>query len=306
MCSITSILPTERDSHPQRHTYLKERRLLLAIRQDGACVGFVDYNASEAQIRFLWYALGHRAVGQELLDRTEQALREAGATSATAFDVPYLPFHKNLSDRLMHVRGLLTQNGYTLKGGEVYINWDHYVDALPQLHQQGTLPEGVKLRVEEIALDLTRLKSGVRPDRAAYATLPERDQPTQGVGTEVTAVAADGELLGICRTVPANDYDASPALSSTCFVAWLGVPPDGGPHDERRTGQGLGLGKRLLSQALVQMQRRGFVNSIISTAYSNFRAQIFYTNFGYSVSDWTHSFSKDLSAAGNELVRPRL
>jgi hypothetical protein len=92
----------------------------------------------------------------------------------------------------------------------------------------------VKLRVQEIKLDLSRAKSGIRPDREAYETLSESDQPTDRVGTEVTAAAADGEVLGICRTLPANDYDASPALSRTCFVAWLGVPPDGGPHDERR------------------------------------------------------------------------
>jgi ribosomal protein S18 acetylase RimI-like enzyme len=164
----------------------------------------------------------------------------------------------------------------------------------------------MELRVREIKLDLSRAESGVGLPRSAYETLPERDQPTHGVGTEVTAVAADGEVLGICRTLAANDYDASPALSRTCFVAWLGVPPDGGAHDKQRSGQGRGLGKRLLSQSLVQMQRRGFVNSIISTDYNNFRAQTFYTNFGYSVSDWTHSFTKDLSAAGSKLVRPRL
>lgn len=306
MCSVTSILPTERDRQQQSSSYLKARRLLLAIGAAGDCVGFVDYNATEAQIRFLWYALGHRSAGQQLLDSAEKALREAGATTATAFDVAYLPFHKNLSDRLMHVRALFSQNGYTLDGGEVYINWDHYVDALPQLQRQGTLPEGMELRVREIKLDLSRAESGVGLPRSAYETLPERDQPTHGVGTEVTAVAADGEVLGICRTLAANDYDASPALSRTCFVAWLGVPPDGGAHDKQRSGQGRGLGKRLLSQSLVQMQRRGFVNSIISTDYNNFRAQIFYTNFGYSVSDWTHSFTKDLSAAGSKLVRPRL
>ena len=130
--------------------------------------------------------------------------------------------------------------------------------------------------------------------------------PTQGVTTETTAVAADGEVQGICRTIAASAYDDSPELAKTAFVSWLGVPPDGGPPDQAKSGQGQGLGKRLLSQSLVQMYKRGFRDSIISTSYNNYRGQIFYTNFGYSVSDWTHSFEKDLTSEGQKLVRPKL
>ena len=52
-----------------------------------ACLGFVDFftkpkggtenTATTGSIRYLWYALGHRTVGQTLLDATESALKAA-------------------------------------------------------------------------------------------------------------------------------------------------------------------------------------------------------------------------------------
>ena len=131
-------------------TFLTNRQLLLAIDDaSSACLGFADFSfkpndattqgtpTATGSIRFLWYALGHRAVGQALLDAAESSLRDAGATSCEAFQTEYLAFHKNLSDRLMHVRALFTQNGYTLAGGEVYINWENFGESLQRLEADG-------------------------------------------------------------------------------------------------------------------------------------------------------------------------
>ncbi len=68
----------------------------------------------------------------------------------------------------------------------------------------------------------------------AYEYLPEGGL-TAGVSTETTAVSADGEVLGICRTLAASDYNAeSDTHGQTAFVAWLAVPPNGGEPDAAR------------------------------------------------------------------------
>ena len=49
------------------------------------------------------------------------------------------------------------------------------------------------------------------------------------------------------------------------------------------------------------MHARGYKHTIISTDYTNHRGQLFYTNFGYTVSDWTHEFALDLSGSQPKL-----
>ena len=52
--------------------------------------------------------------------------------------------------------------------------------------------------------------------------------------------------------------------------------------------------KVLLARSLLEMHARGYTHASISTAYTNHRGQLFYTNFGFSPTDWTHQFERDL------------
>ena len=101
--SVTHILPADpasgaTDSSSDTSTFLANRQLLLAM--DGpTCLGFVDFSfksddtpqnaaTTVGSIRYLWYSLGQRAVGQALLDAAESSLKEAGATHCEAFQTP--------------------------------------------------------------------------------------------------------------------------------------------------------------------------------------------------------------------------
>jgi len=56
--------------------------------------------------------------------------------------------------------------------------------------------------------------------------------------------------------------------------------------------RGKGLGAHLLAHALGHMRDIGYRNAVISTSLTNYRAQLFYSNFGYRTSDWTYAWSK--------------
>jgi GNAT superfamily N-acetyltransferase len=58
--------------------------------------------------------------------------------------------------------------------------------------------------------------------------------------------------------------------------------------------QGRGLGKYLLAEGLRQMRARGARHAMVNTDWDNYRAALFYSNFGYSFCDRTFAFGKDL------------
>ena len=128
---VAKILPgTENDSTAGP---LLQRQLLLAL-NDGEAVGFVDFGLYEPDqgakpvgvIRYLWFDNGARAAGEALLDCAESTLAQAGAATISAFSVPYLPFHKHLSNCSGHLRALFTLRGYEITAGEVYITWENF------------------------------------------------------------------------------------------------------------------------------------------------------------------------------------
>ena len=98
------------------------KQLLLAV-EDGEVTGYVDFltpddsNPTTGHIRYLWHDPGHRKAGEALLDAAERALAAAGAERVQAFGPGIMPFHKNLSDRCVHIRALFTIRGYELTGG---------------------------------------------------------------------------------------------------------------------------------------------------------------------------------------------
>ena len=121
----------------------------------------------------------------------------------------WLPFHKGLSDRAVHLRALLTMRGYEISGGELYINWQNFAEhgGLARLAADAAaLPAGVAVTVEEYYWDDSR--------------------PTPRPSTRTLALGVDGARLGICETIAAAEYDGHAALAETCFVSWLGVPAE--------------------------------------------------------------------------------
>lgn len=190
--------------------------------------------ATRGTVRFLWYDIGHRVAGEALLDASEDVLRNAGATRVKAFGPGVMPFHKNLSDRLVHIRALFTARGYQHVGGELYLGWPNFAEeSLERLQRDAQMPAGVKVTVEEYYED--RSGTGTKTPRPS---------------TRLYAIAPSGKKLGICETIASNEYDGSTDLTDTCFVSWLGVPPDkgnlqpAGYNDRSNPVQGQGLGVR--------------------------------------------------------------
>ena len=209
------------------------KQLLLAV-EDGEVTGYVDLltpddgSPTTGHIRYLWYDPGHRKAGEALLDAAEQALAEAGAERVQAFGPGIMPFHKNLSDRCVHIRALFTIRGYELTGGELYINWDNFAESLERLKADAEMPAGITVTVEEYYWDEERKRGGRKTPRPSL---------------RLFALDADGEKLGICEHIAANEYDDAAALADTGFVSWLGVPPERGNlnpagYDRREASQG--------------------------------------------------------------------
>ena len=57
--------------------------------------------------------------------------------------------------------------------------------------------------------------------------------------------------------------------------------------------QGRGWGRYLLTRTLWEARRLGYRHTAISTCKRNYRAQLFYTNYGYRVTDTVYGFIKE-------------
>jgi ribosomal protein S18 acetylase RimI-like enzyme len=209
-------------------------------------------------IRFLWYRAGERAAGKEILSCAEQTLRAQGMTDVVAFpQIHRYPYHylssAYLSDRLGHVAALLGMAGYQRTAGEVYFDW-----------RDLSLVEPTPAQVEaEITLEW---------------------KPGAGRLPGLTVHAHQGETeVGVCMNVSCAEYNVLGEDQDWAFTKWLGVV-------EELRGQG--LGKYLLQLALRELQQAGYRHAAISTALTNYRAALFYSNLGYRVVDWTYEYGR--------------
>jgi ribosomal protein S18 acetylase RimI-like enzyme len=226
-------------------------------RRDGAHVGV---------IRFLWYARGRRQAGQALLEAAEAHLRAQAMARIVAYPQRYrYPFYHlhnaYLSDRLEHVLGLFGWNAYRPEGGEVFFDWrDLARHIAPQEPARPDLP--VRIRVTELP------GRGLRP------------------GVLVSAQLGD-DPAGECVCVSAAECAPAEHVSEASewgFVDGLGVPE----HLQAR-----GLGRYLLGRALWELGRLGYRHASISTAWDNYRALLFYSNFGFRAVDWTYGLARE-------------
>jgi GNAT superfamily N-acetyltransferase len=215
----------------------------------------------EGLIRFLWYRPGMREAGDRLLHAAEEHCAALGAPAISVFPQKhrysfYMMKAAFMSDVLGHVVALLGLRGYARNNGEVFMDWPEFTVAEP-----GPLLDGLPVDVEH---------TGGR------GRLP-------GV---TVRVAPEGKEIAVCENVSAGEFSRDRLAQEWLFTTWVGV------DDEY---QGLGLGRWLLQRALWEAQKIGYRHASISTAWENYRALLFYTNFGYAVTNWTYGYRRELN-----------
>ncbi len=211
-------------------------------------------------VRFFCYARGQRSAGQALLEAAHRYLREQQIARIEAFGACFrYPFyymdHANLSDRLDQVRALLQLNGYEPYDGEVFFDWPDYGPVDP-------VASDVPV---EFSPDFQK-GSGARPNLTLSAL-------------------RDGDRIGECICASGGEFSRAAEAQDWLFVRWLGI------DDEH---QGAGLGRQLLQHALKEMHAVGYRHAAISTDWKNYRAFVFYSNYGFRVTDWTYGLAREL------------
>ena len=251
-------------SNPERHS----EAIFVALDGD-SIVGYIhvaigspaiDGMGEEGLIRFFWYLPGQRELGLELLETAEAYLADKGMSAVAAF-----PQHHTysfyylkpayLSDKLGHVAALLGFKGYARVAGEVFLDWRDF-----SAEDISPLAQPIRYSIDFVQ---------------GQATLPG-----------VTVRAHQGaEEVGVCICRSVGEYSRAREAQTWFFTDWLGV-------EEKFRGQK--IGRQLLQKALWEGLRLGYRHATISTAWDNHRAFVFYSNFGYRVSDWTYGLRHTL------------
>ena len=234
---------------------------------DDIVLGFVQARVDELRqhacnlgiIRFLGYLPGERRVGQTLLEKAEAHLKTQDSTRIVAVPQKYryrfYHFgHAYLSNGLAPVQALLAFNGYERTAGEVFLAWENY--------DVGPTPPAQPV---EITVEWTEGR-GKHPNCTVRGF-------------------RDGEQVGVCESLCGGEFSSHPDAQDWLHTMWLGIEEE---------FQGQGIGRYLLQCALHEMRKIGYRHALISTAWDNHRAFLFYSNFGYRVTDWTYEFSKRL------------
>jgi len=255
--------------------YIHSEKIIVAMQNVGIA-GFADVALAEVEedgrkesigfIRFLTYKSGCRSAGQALLEESERYLTGLGTDRIKAYRLHFRYDHGGyrfyhigfsmISDQLGHICALLHMNGYRISGGEIFMNQPSYTLAKP-------VPPDDQV---EIALEQ---KSPV------CAVLP---------GLCVRAFR-NGKRIGTCESTSAGEFSRSEKAQNWLFITGLFVMD---------AEQGKGWGRYLLQRNLWEMQKAGYKNTVISTDITNFRAQLFYMNYGYRMADTTFEFVKDI------------
>ncbi len=255
---------------PTAHETEDKKALLpqttFVAREPGTVLGFIQVGIGPIEelsennigiIRFFGYRPGERQAGQALLEKAESYLSTYNSGQIIAFpqDYRYRFYHFGhayLSDSLGQVHGLLGHNGYQRKFGEVFLAWKDYV----------VTPIESKIPVE-ISVDW---------------------QSGRGERPNCTVQALQNNVeVGVCYSVSGGEFSEHPDAQDWLHTMWLGV------NDEF---QGHGLGRYLLEFTLHKMRNVGYRHAVISTNWKNYRALLFYSNCGYTVSDWTYAYLK--------------
>jgi len=249
---------------------------LIVCEDNGVILGFSDvaiaeteYNGNKEQkkgfIRFLTYEIGQRHAGQVILKESEEYLLGLGIKQIKAFRLLCLNDHcgyrfyhlgyASLSDKLGHIQGLFGMNGYQMSGGEISMDQPAYHVDEPILSDK--------------SLDIT---VEFQDSRAILPKLKVR-------------AFRDGKEIGQCNSESAGECSCAKDAQDWLFITGLCI---------KESDQGKGLGRYLLQRNLWEMHKIGYKNTVISTDWNNFRALLFYTNYGYKVADTAHEFIKNI------------
>jgi len=248
---------------------------LIVCEEDGKISGFSDVAIADTIIdgkkeqkgfiRFFTYKPGNRHVGQAILEESERYLKSFYISQIKVFRIHYTNDHCGynfyhlgyslVSDKLGHIRALFGMNGYEISGGEIFMNQPDYIITEPAL-----------------------------PDKHIKVTISERTGNAYLPGVIVTAFR-DGKEIGLCESASAGEHSKAHEAQDWVFITGLWIVNE---------MQGKGLGRYLLARNLWEARKLGYKNTVISTDWKNFRALLFYTNYGYSVVDTCYEFSKSL------------
>jgi len=254
------------ESHGKR---LTEEAVFVA-EDGGESIGFVHVGEGATKetggdagvIRFLAYPRGRRDIGQALLTRAEEWLRGRPCQTVIVFPQVYrYPFyafpHAFISNHIEHVQALFLFNGYHISNGEVFLDWTDFNPKSP--------------------VDVVDVECKVMIAQ----------EPSAGRLPNITAKAFQGaKQIGVCELLSAREFSRRPEMDELIFCMWLGV---------EELYQGKRLGRRLLESALVEGKKAGYRHAAISTAWDNYRAQLFYSNHGFTAVDWTYQYRKDFT-----------
>jgi len=253
---------------------LSEEALLAAQDEGGDLLGFVHLGVAAPAtepwhlqgepgiLRFLSYQPGRRPVGEALLEAAEAWLRARGRSEVIAghshFMYPFyhLPF-AHISERISHLPPLFGIEGYTVAESEVFFAWASF---------EAPVPPKPHLDVE-IAIEW-------------------RDKVDTFANGVVLNPKRGDKVMGECKIVRLGYEGWRPELRHWCFCTSLHL-------DESLRGKG--LGKYLLALGLREARQRGLRHTLVSTDWDNYRAYLFYTNFGYQFLDRTFSYRKHLT-----------
>lgn len=253
---------------PGRKRPLHDDHAWVAVR-NGDVVAFAhaallkhtdEHPIPRGMVPFFAYQPGRREAGQALLETLEAHFAERGAPEIIAFHQDHIwPIyhfaHAYLSDRLNHVHALLGQNGYQRSAGEVFLDWSDFDP-----------PDPAEAPVE------FELRRKVLPGE------------TQRPGFALLAFQGENQIAE-CWNAPCGERAPGSGAEDWCLTTWLQVT---------EAYRGRRLGAHMLALALVEMRELGYRHAAISTSWTNHRAQLFYSNFGYRTSDWTYAVSKTL------------
>jgi len=211
-------------------------------------------------IRLITYPPGRREAGQALLEAAEAHLMGQGASRILAFLNNGYLFQRfaygELPDICGHLVALLGINGYKVARGEVFMRYANFVT------EDATLPDP---------------EADFSVERIVQAT---------GTRDSIRVVARkQEELIGVCEGHSLGLWGHSDLSHATVVL---------GPMDVEDAFQGCGWGRVLANTMLEEASMVGYRHTATSTQQENHRAQLFYTNMGYEVTDVAHSWLKDI------------
>lgn len=267
--------PHNKCSYDWYHEDISSEKIIIS-EQNGEIMGFADMAIAETQedgqkytkgfIRFLTYKIGYRPVGQAILEECERYLSSFDIKEIKAFRLHFTNDHCGyrfyhlgynlISDKMGHICALLNMNGYEKTGGEIFLNQPEY-------------------KVDEPILPNKKIEIVLKQ-------IPPKQSDL--LSLEVIALL-DGKHLGECESVSSGEFCRNKKSQDWVFITGLGIV---------NKEQGKGLGRYLLQRNLWEMQKIGYKNTVISTDWKNYRAQLFYTNYGYKLVDTGYEFTKNL------------